>query len=48
MKPDFEVGFKCEREARCGDKIQYVIKLLQQKLDKAKVKNHVTLINLSN
>ena len=30
LKPDFEVGFKCEQEARCGDEIQYTIKLLQQ------------------
>lgn len=42
-KKEFDVGFLCEQEARAGDETMYVITMLQAKLDRAKIQNHVAL-----
>ena len=46
-KKDFDVGFLCEQEARAGDETMYVITMLQAKLDRAKIQNHVALLQLA-
>ena len=47
MQKEVEVGFLCDREARCGDETTYLMSMLQNKLDRTKVKNHFKLAELS-
>ena len=43
LEKEFDVGYMCDREARCCDEVSYLISIIQMRLDKKKVQNHFNL-----